>query len=32
MNSSKAFALSYYYSFVRFFGGRYYGARFMRAV
>ncbi len=32
MTDSKVFAISYSYSFVRFFGGRYYGARLMRAV
>ena len=32
MRNSKAFAVSYNYSFVRFFGGRYYGVLFLRAV
>ena len=32
MNTSKAVAFSYYYSFVRYFGGWYYGARFLKAV
>lgn len=32
MKTSKAFAHSYFYSFVRFFGGWYFGVRFLRAV